>query len=44
MKLFAAGFTGETLALAVRFTKISLIGMYFSAMLAVFKSLFTVER
>ncbi|NLM26524.1 MAG: murein biosynthesis integral membrane protein MurJ [Firmicutes bacterium] len=37
VKLFAAGFTGETLALAVRFTKISLIGMYFSAMLAVFR-------
>ncbi len=29
VKLFASGFEGETLVLAIRFTRISLLGMYF---------------
>lgn len=36
VKLFAAGFTGETLALAVRFTKISILGIYFTGVISVF--------
>ncbi len=30
VKLFASGFKGETLAMAIRFTKLSLIGIYFT--------------
>ncbi len=37
VKLFAVGFTGETLETAVLFTKIGLIGMYFTAMISVFR-------
>jgi len=36
VKVFASGFTGETLRLAVKFTRISLIGMYFSGIMYVF--------
>lgn len=36
VKLFAAGFEGETLALAVRFTKISILGIYFTGVISVF--------
>lgn len=36
VKLFASGFQGETLALAIRFTKISIIGIYFTGIIAVF--------
>lgn len=35
VKLFASGFTGETLNLAVKFTRISLLGMYFTAIISV---------
>lgn len=37
VKAFAAGFEGDTLALAVRFTRISIIGIYFTAITHVFK-------
>jgi len=37
VKLFASGFKGETLAIAVRFTKITLIGIYFSSLISVFR-------
>lgn len=36
IRLFASGFQGETLALAVKFTKISLLGMYFTGLISVF--------
>ncbi|MDM5332848.1 murein biosynthesis integral membrane protein MurJ [Ureibacillus composti] len=36
VKLFAYGFEGETLNLAVRFTKISLFAIYLSAMISIF--------
>ena len=36
VKLFASGFSGETLELAVAFTKISIFGVYFTALLNVF--------
>ncbi len=34
--LFASGFVGETLELAVRFTRISVFGIYFTALLSIF--------
>lgn len=36
VKLFAAGFEGETLELAVKFTRISLVGMYFTGLISIF--------
>lgn len=36
VKLFASGFTGETLELAIRFTRISVFGVYFTALLHIF--------
>ncbi|KNY26372.1 murein biosynthesis integral membrane protein MurJ [Pseudobacteroides cellulosolvens] len=36
VRVFASGFEGETLALAVRFTKISLYGVYFTGLIYVF--------
>lgn len=36
VKLFALGFSGETLELAINFTKISLFGMYFTALISIF--------
>lgn len=36
VKIFAAGFEGETLALAIKFTKICLLGIYFTGLIAVF--------
>ena len=36
VKLFASGFSGETLALAVAFTRISVFGVYFTAVLNIF--------
>ncbi len=36
VKLFASGFEGETLALAVQFTKITIIGIYFTGILSIF--------
>jgi putative peptidoglycan lipid II flippase len=36
VKLFASGFSGETLELAIRFTRISVFGVYFTALLNIF--------
>ena len=36
VKIFASGFSGETLALAVAFTRISVFGVYFTALLNIF--------
>lgn len=36
VKLFASGFEGETLALAVKFTRIGLAGMFFTGLVSVF--------
>lgn len=44
IKVFATGFQGETLALAVKFTRISLVGMYFTGLLAVFKGFLQLKR
>lgn len=36
VKLFALGFSGDTLEMAMKFTKISLFGMYFTALVSIF--------
>lgn len=36
VKIFAGGFEGETLALAIQFTKISLVGIYFTGLMYIF--------
>ena len=36
VKIFASGFSGETLELAVGFTRISVFGVYFTALLNIF--------
>ena len=36
VKLFASGFSGQTLALAVNFTRIAVFGVYFTALLNIF--------
>ncbi len=43
VKLFASGFEGETLALAVRFTKISLFGIYFTGLMYIFKGFLQIK-
>jgi putative peptidoglycan lipid II flippase len=39
VKLFASGFEGETLALAVRFTRVTLFGVYFTGAIYIYNSL-----
>lgn len=36
VRLFAKGFEGETLKLAIKFTQISLVGIYFTAIVSIF--------
>ena len=36
VKLFASGFSGETLDLAINFTRISIFGVYFTALISIF--------
>ena len=43
VKLFASGFEGETLDLAVRFTKISLFGIYFTGLMHIFKGFLQIK-
>lgn len=38
IKIFASGFKGEALTLAIQFTKISLLGIYFTGLMNVFSS------
>ncbi len=44
VKLFAIGFTGETLVLAVSFTKITLFGMYFTALISIFSGYLQIKK
>lgn len=44
IKIFAAGFQGETLALAIKFTRISLVGMYFTGLISVFSGFLQLKR
>jgi putative peptidoglycan lipid II flippase len=38
VKIFASGFSGETLELAIRFTRISVFGIYFTSVINIFAS------
>lgn len=38
VKLFASGFTGQTLQLAIKFTRISILGIFFSSLIYIFNS------
>ena len=44
VKIFASGFQGETLVLAILFTRISIIGIYFSALTYVFSSYLQINK
>lgn len=44
VKLFAIGFTGETLKLTIGFTKISLFGMYFTALISIFSGYLQIKN
>ena len=44
VKIFASGFQGETLDLAILFTRISIIGIYFSALTYVFSSYLQINK
>jgi putative peptidoglycan lipid II flippase len=43
VKVFASGFTGETLALAIKFTRISLFGIYFTGAIYIFKGFLQIK-
>lgn len=43
VKIFALGFEGETLTLAVQFTKISLLGIYFTGLMYVFNGFLQIK-
>lgn len=43
VKIFASGFKGETLALAIKFTKISLFGIYFTGLISVFNGFLQIK-
>ncbi|KPU27361.1 membrane protein [Caloranaerobacter sp. TR13] len=43
VKLFASGFEGDTLVLAVKFTKISLLGIYFTGVVYIFKGFLQIK-
>lgn len=44
VKIFASGFEGNTLSLAIRFTKISLVGIYFSGLIYVFSGFLQIKE
>jgi putative peptidoglycan lipid II flippase len=44
VKLFALGFTGETLALTIKLTKISLFGMFFTALIAIYSGFLQIKN
>lgn len=43
VKVFAVGFTGETLGLAVNFTKISLLAIYFTGLITIFSGFLQIK-
>lgn len=43
VKVFASGFTGETLTLAIKFTRISLFGIYFTCLIYIFTGFLQVK-
>ncbi|MBZ4663254.1 MAG: murein biosynthesis integral rane protein MurJ [Caloramator sp.] len=44
VKLFATGFSGETLKLAVKFTRISIFGIYFSGLVYIFSAYLQIKN
>jgi putative peptidoglycan lipid II flippase len=44
VRLFALGFSGNTLDLTVKFTKISLFGMYFTALISIFSGYLQIKN
>jgi putative peptidoglycan lipid II flippase len=44
VKLFASGFEGETLQLAVTFTRISIFGVYFTGLCSIFTSYLQIQK
>ncbi|MBF4695129.1 murein biosynthesis integral membrane protein MurJ [Fusibacter ferrireducens] len=44
VKMFAIGFTDETLSLTIGFTKISLFGMYFTALISIFGGFLQIKK
>jgi len=44
VKMFAAGFEGTTLRLAISFTRISLIGMFFNTLISVFSGYLQIKQ
>jgi putative peptidoglycan lipid II flippase len=44
VKLFATGFSGETLKIAVRFTRISIVGIYFSGLVYIFTAYLQIKN
>jgi putative peptidoglycan lipid II flippase len=44
VKIFASGFNGEALELAIRFTRISVFGIYFSAFIKIFASFLQIHE
>lgn len=44
VKIFASGFEGETLEIAVNFTRITIFGIYFTALIGVFKGYLHVKN
>ena len=43
VKIFASGFTGETLDLAVKFTRIGLAGIYFTGLMSIFSGFLNIK-
>lgn len=43
VKLFASGFEGETLELAINFTRVTLVGMYFTGLISVFNGFLQIK-
>lgn len=43
VKLFASGFEGNTLSLAIRFTRISLMGVYFTGLIYIFNGFLQIK-
>lgn len=43
VKVFASGFTGETLDMAVNFSRISLVGIYFTGLISIFSGFLQIK-
>lgn len=43
VKLFASGFEGETLEMAISFTRVTLVGMYFTGLISVFNGFLQIK-